>query len=56
MQARGGGACMRGIKNERKQSVNPTQNDGDEVGDGGKGVRRGRPLAKTLGGRAHSSQ
>ena len=40
---------MRGTKNERKQSVNPTQNDGDEVGDGGKGVRRGRPLAKTVG-------
>ena len=36
-----------------KQSINFTLNDGEEVGDGGEGARGGRPLAKTLGDRAH---
>ena len=44
---------MHGLKNEHKQSINLTLNEGDEVGDGGEGARGGRPLAKTLGGRAH---
>ena len=46
---------MHGLKNERKQSVNLTLNDGDEVGDGGEGARGGRQLAKALDGRAHSN-
>ena len=40
-------------KNEHKQSVNLTLNDGDGVGDDGEGAQGGRPLAKALGGRAH---
>ena len=44
------------IENEGKHSINLTLNDGDEVGDGGEGARGGRPLAKALGGRAHSNQ
>ena len=44
---------MHGLKNEHKQSINLTLNEGDEVGDGGEGARGGRPLAKALGGRAH---
>ena len=43
-------------KNEHKQSINLTLNDGDQVGDGGEGARGGRPFAKPLGGRAHSNQ
>ena len=44
---------MHGLKNEHKQSINLTQDDGDDVGDGGEGARDGGPLAKALGGRAH---
>ena len=47
---------MHGLKNEHEQSINLTLNEGDEVGDGGEGARGGRPLAKSLGGRAHSNQ
>ena len=47
---------MLGLKNEHKQSINLTLNEGDEVGDGGQGARGGRPLAKALGGRTHSNQ
>ena len=43
-------------KNELKQSINVTLNDGDEVSDGGEGARGGRPLAKALGDRAHTNQ
>ena len=35
------------------QSINLTLNDGDEVGEGGEGVRGGHALAKASGGRAH---
>ena len=34
--------------------MNLTLNDGDEVGDGGEGVRGGSYLAKALGDRAHN--
>ena len=44
---------MHGLKNEHKQPINLTLNDGDEVGDGGEGARGGGPLAKAFGGRAH---
>ena len=44
---------MHGLEKEYKQSINLALNDGDEVGDGGEGARGGRPLAKTLGDRAH---
>ena len=51
---------MHGLKNQHKQSIiltlndgNLTLNDGDEVGDGVEGARDGRPLTKALGGRAH---
>ena len=47
---------MHGLEKEYKQSINLALNDGDEVGDGGEGARGGRPLAKSLGGRAHSNQ
>ena len=47
---------MPGLKNGHKQSINLTLNEGDEVGDGGEGVRGGRPPAKALGGRAYSNQ
>ena len=46
---------MRG-ENKKKKTVNLTLNDGDKVGDGGQGVRGGRPLVKTSGGRAHSNK
>ena len=49
----GGGACTHGLENERKQSINLTLNDDDEVGAGGEGARGGRPLAKALGDRNH---
>ena len=44
---------MHGLENEDKQPSNLPLNDGEEVGDGGKGVRGGRPLTKSLGDRAH---
>ena len=47
---------MHGPKNKHKQPINLALNDGDEVDDGGEGARGGRPLAKALGGRAHSNQ
>ena len=47
---------MPGLKNENKQSINLTLNEGDDVGDGGEGARGGRPLANALGGRAHPNQ
>ena len=37
-QAGGSGACMHGLKNEHKQPINLTLNDGDEVGDGEEGA------------------
>ena len=40
----------------RTQSIKLSLNGGEEVGDGGEGARGGRPLAKTLGGRAHHLQ
>ena len=40
-------------RNEHKQYINLTLNDGDEVGDGEEGARGGSPLANALGGRAH---
>ena len=43
---------MHGLENEQNKS-NVLLTDGDEVGDGVEGARGGRPLAKTLGGRAH---
>ena len=36
---------MHGPKNEHKQSINLTLNDGDEIDDDGEGARGGRPLA-----------
>ena len=47
---------MHGPKNEHKQSINLTLNDGDEIDDDGEGARGGRPLDKALGGRAHHLQ
>ena len=44
---------MHGLKNEHKQSINLTLNDGDEVGNGGDGARGGCPFAKALDDRAH---
>ena len=44
---------MHGLEHEHEQSINLTQNDGDQVGDGGEGARGGRPLANALGGQAH---
>ena len=44
---------MHGLENERKQSINLTLNDGDEVGDDGECARGGRPFAKALGDRAY---
>ena len=46
---------MHGLKNEHNLS-HITLNDSDEVGDGGEGAQGGRPLAKEMGGRAHSNQ
>ena len=47
---------MHGLKNEHKQSINLTLNEGDEVGDGGEGASGERPLAKALADRARSNQ
>ena len=47
---------MLGLKNEHKQSINLTLNEGGEVGDSGECARGGGPLAKALGGPAHSNQ
>ena len=44
---------MHELGKEHKQSINLALNNGDEVGDSGKGVQGGRPIAKALGGRAH---
>ena len=44
---------MHGLENENKQSIHLTLNNGEEVSDGGEGVRRVRPLAKALGDREH---
>ena len=44
---------MHGLENEDKQSINLTLNDGEEVGDGGEGVRGGCPLAEASGDQAH---
>ena len=44
---------MHGLENERKQSINLTLNDGDEVGGDGECARGGRPFAKALGDRAY---
>ena len=44
---------MHGLENDQKQSISFTLNDGDKVGNGGEGLRGGRPLAKALGYRAH---
>ena len=40
---------MHGLEHEHEQSINLTQNDGDQVGDGGEGARGGCPLANALG-------
>ena len=43
---------MHRLKNEHKQPINLTLNNGDGVGDGGEGAR-GRPISKALGGWTH---
>ena len=44
---------MHGLENEERQTSNVRLNDGEEVGDGGEGMRGGRSLTKALGDRAH---
>ena len=43
---------MRGYPNKR-QNINFTLHNGEEVGDGGESARGEHPLAKVLGDRAH---
>ena len=47
---------MHGLENEERQTSNVRLNDGEEVGDGGEGMRGGRSLTKALGDQAHSNQ
>ena len=44
---------MHGLKTEHKQHSDLKLNDGEDVGDGAKGARGGRPLDKALGDRTH---